>query len=59
MEIKDVNKDGTIDIAICFNDKAKFATYHAQQPVLITQYEKDGDYIALKYEIDGCEEFAK
>jgi hypothetical protein len=55
--IKDVNKDGITDIAICFTDKAKSSTYHSQEPLLITKYSKQSDYIALKFEIDGCDKF--
>ena len=59
LEIKDFNGDGIVDIAICFNDNAKLATYHAQQSILITQYVEGEDYIALKFEVDGCVEFVE
>lgn len=59
LNIRDFNKDGVIDVEICFNDRAKFGTYNAQQPILISQLSKNSDYIALKFEVDGCKEYAK
>lgn len=59
LKVRDLTKDGITDVVVCFNDKAKFATYHSQQPILITQLSKNSDYIALKFEVDGCAEYAK
>jgi len=59
LKVKDFTKDGVTDIAVCFNDKAKFATYNSQQPILITQLKENSDYVALKFEVDGCSEYAK
>ncbi len=59
LKVRDFTKDGITDIAVCFNDKAKFATYHSQQPILITQFSETSDYVALKFEVDGCPEYAK
>jgi len=61
LKVRDMNRDGIIDAVICFTDKAKHATYNAQQPMLITQYYPGGDFVALKFEVevDGCEEYAK
>ncbi|GGF12573.1 hypothetical protein [Pseudoalteromonas gelatinilytica] len=59
LDVRDFTKDDIIDIEICFNDKAKFGTYNAQQPILISQLSKNGDYVALKFEVDGCTEYAK
>ena len=59
MEARDINGDGSEDAIICFTDKAKHASYNAQQPILVTRYEATGDIVAIKFEVDGCEEYAK
>ena len=59
LNVRDFTKDGITDLEICFKDKAKFGTYNTQQPLLISQFSKNSDYIALKFEVDGCAEYAK
>ncbi len=53
----DLNKDGIEDLEVCFTDRAapKFATYNAQQALLITRYAPDGNLVALAYSMNGCE----
>jgi len=58
LKVRDMNRDGIIDAVICFTEKAKHATYNAQQPMLITQYHPGGDFVALRFKVDGCEEYA-
>ena len=55
----DINGDGIEDIELCFTDKAKHATYHAQSPLLVTKYAPTSFVIAVKFEVNGCENYAK
>lgn len=55
----DINRDGLEDLEVCFTDKAKQGSYHAQQALLLTRYSASGPTIAVKYEVDGCPEYAK
>lgn len=58
IRVADVNRDGLTDIEVCFRDKAKMATYNTQEPLLLSQSEKDGPLIAIHFQVDGCEEYA-
>lgn len=55
----DFNGDGIEDLEVCFLDKAKGATYHSQQALLVSRYSDSSLAVALKFEVDGCENFAK
>ena len=55
----DINRDGFEDLEVCFTDRAKQGTYSTQQALLITRYSASSYAVALKYEVDGCETFAK
>lgn len=55
----DINGDGVEDVEVCFTDKAKQASYDAQQPLLITKYSNSSMAVALKFEVDGCENYAR
>lgn len=59
VETRDINGDGLIDASICFTDKAKQGSYNVQQPILLTQYDPNGDFIAINFEVDGCENYLK
>ncbi len=56
---RDINNDGLEDLEICILDKSKTSTYFTQEPLLLTQYSETSDLIALSFETDGCESFAK
>lgn len=56
---RDINRDGIEDLEICFSEKAKMGTYDTQKPILLTKYAATGYAIALEYEVDGCEKFAR
>ncbi len=58
IRVADVNGDGLVDIEVCFRDKAKMASYNTQEPLLLSQFEKDGPLIAINFQVDGCEEYA-
>lgn len=55
----DLNRDGIEDLEICFTEKAKHGSYHAQKPFLLTKYSSSALAVALQFETDGCERFAK
>ncbi len=55
----DLNGDGIEDLEVCFVDKAKGATYYSQQALLVSRYSDSSLAIALRFEVDGCETFAK
>ncbi|MBR7800517.1 hypothetical protein [Undibacterium fentianense] len=55
----DLNQDGVEDLALCLTEKAKQGTYHAQKPLLVSKYTATGMAVALQFEIDGCERFAR
>lgn len=55
----DINHDGIEDLEGCFIDKAKGATYNSQQALLITRYSDASLALALKFDVDGCESFAR
>ena len=58
IRVADINGDGLVDIEVCFRDKAKMASYNTQEPLLLSQFEKDGPLIAINFQVDGCEEYA-
>jgi hypothetical protein len=53
----DLDRDGIEEV--CFVDKAKGATYDSQQALLVTRYSNSSLAVALRFEVDGCETFAK
>ncbi|MDL2357734.1 MAG: hypothetical protein QFF03_20980 [Pseudomonadota bacterium] len=55
----DINNDGIEDLEVCFIDQPRGATYHSQQALLITRYSDSSLAVALKFEVDGCETFAR
>jgi hypothetical protein len=55
----DLNHDGIEDLEICFTEKAKHGSYHAQKPILLTKYSSSALAVALQFETDGCKRFAK
>jgi hypothetical protein len=55
----DLNRDGIEDLEICFTEKAKQGSYHAQTPFLLTKYSSSALAVALQFETDGCERFAR
>lgn len=55
----DLNNDGIEDLEVCFVDKAKGATYDSQQVLLVTRYSDSSLAVALRFEVTGCETFAK
>lgn len=55
----DINGDGIEDLEICFIDKAKEGNYDAQQALLVTRYSASAYAVALNYEVNGCEKFAR
>ncbi len=55
----DINGDGLEDIEVCFTDRAKVGSYNSQQSILVTRYSASSNAVALKFEVDGCESFAK
>ena len=55
----DINQDGIEDLEICFTDKARGASYDSQQALLVSRYSDSSLAVALKYEVHGCESFAR
>ena len=55
----DFNKDGIEDLEICFVDRAKEGSYYSQQPLLVTRYSATTYAVAINFEVDGCEQFAR
>lgn len=55
----DLNGDGIEDLEVCFADRAKGATYNSQQALLISRYSDAGLAVALRFEVSGCETFAR
>ncbi len=55
----DLNKDGIEDLEVCFSERAKQGSYHAQQAMLVTKYSAKTPVLALKFGVDGCATFAK
>lgn len=55
----DINSDGIEDLEICFIDKAKEGSYDAQQALLVTRYSASTYAVAISYQVDGCEKFAR
>lgn len=59
IRVADVNRDNIMDLEVCFRDKSKVATYNTQKPLLLSQFEKGGQLVALHFEVDGCESYAR
>ena len=55
----DLNRDGIEDLEICFTEKAKHGSYHAQKSFLLTKYAPSVLAVALQFETEGCAVFAK
>lgn len=55
----DFNGDGIEDLEVCFTDRAKAGTYNSQQALLISRYSDSGLAVALRFEVSGCESFAR
>lgn len=55
----DLNRDGIEDLEVCFVDKAKGATYDSQQALLVSRFSDNTLAVALKFEVAGCETFAR
>jgi hypothetical protein len=57
----DLNRDGIEDLEVCFVDKAKggAGSYDSQQAMLVSRYSDNTLAVALRYEVSGCETFAR
>ncbi|MCF7887679.1 MAG: hypothetical protein K9L76_00215 [Candidatus Omnitrophica bacterium] len=53
VDIKDVNGDGLEDILIDFYDKSKEGSYNTVQRLLLSRYSKQGNLIAVRYDVDN------